>query len=421
MTIIYDIFLICFAIVYVPVLVCRGKWHSGLWTRLGFFTADDLGLTSEKKRIWVHAVSVGEVLAIKKFLVKIRAQYPQHQIVVSTVTRTGFHVAHSVIAQGEAVVYAPLDLSFIVRKYIRIIQPVIFLNAETEIWPNLFMELCRRSIPVIQINGRLSDKAFSRYRRFQRLLAPAIKALTCCCMQTDLDAQRMILLGVEAGRVHAVGNMKFDDALSFQAQKISDPQDSAQTITLIAASTHPGEEKIILEILRDLKKQFSHLRLFLVPRHPERAESLMSLCQKMDFHAIKFSQLSAIPLSPQTIVIVDTIGQLRSLYRSADIVFVGKSLTVKGGQNIIEPALYAKPIIVGPFTENFRDIVRIFIDHQALIQVKDESELKEAIARLIQDPTLRVALGDKAQSVIACHQGATEKTFGFVKAFIGAT
>jgi len=217
-----------------------------------------------------------------------------------------------------------------------------------------------------------------------------------------------------------VGNMKFDDAPSQDTQRTLDILKNAQALTLIAASTHPGEEEIVLDVVRDLRARFPNLRVIIAPRHPERAQNLMGLCQQRNFQVVKFSQFSRTPPDIHTVILVDTIGHLRSLYPLADIVFVGKSLTVKGGHNIIEPAFYAKPIIVGPFMENFKDVVRIFMSKHALIQVSDKDDFRIAVVQLLEDPLLRLALGEKAQETIEQHRGATEKTFSFVKEFIGA-
>ncbi len=417
MALLYDFLFILFSLLYVPYLLLKRKWHKDFGTRFGFLSAQKLGLVG-KKRIWIHAVSVGEVMVVSNLLKKMRTRYSDHQIVISVVTQTGFELAKTKLEGDERVIYAPLDLSFAVRQYLDLLQPSIYLNAETEIWPNLLTELHKRSIPIVQVNGRISDKALKGYKFLKCLLRPVLACVDCFCMQSESDASRIKELGALEEKVFVVGNMKFDDVVGESRHELSHAMLRDSNMVLVAGSTHPGEEEILLDIVCALKAQISPLVLVLAPRHPDRAGEIMSLCERKGFSAVKFSQVSKAFVAP-AVVVVDTIGHLRSFYALADVVFLGKSLTVQGGHNIIEPAYYGKPIVVGPFMQNFRDITKLFLDHDALVQVKDKVHLQEVIAKLFNDQGLRQKLGANAQAVIKANKGATEKTFALVSEIMG--
>jgi len=418
MVLFYDILFIIFSLLYLPYLLLKKKWHSNFWARFGFLSKEKLNL-KDKSRIWIHAVSVGEVLVVKNLLPKIRHAYPGYQIIVSVVTQTGFHMAQSIIQGDEIVIYAPVDLSFAVRRYLDVLQPKIYLNAETELWPNLLTALHKRSIPIIQINGRISDKAFKGYKFFKGLLRPILACIDCFCAQSETDAKRMKELGASSEKVFVTGNIKFDDLLGDKSKELPQAILNKKGLMFVAGSTHPGEEEIILDVVQSLKGEFSGLCAILAPRHPDRAGEIVGLCVQKGFQAIKFSDIKE-DLDAQTVVVVDTIGHLRSLYPLADVVFLGKSLTVKGGHNVIEPAYYGKPIIIGPFMQNFRDITKLFLESDALIQITSKLQFQEALAKLLKDQSLRNRLGKNAKEVIEQNQGATDKTFARILKVMGS-
>lgn len=381
--------------------------------RLGLFNAKGLGLNN-KRRIWIHAVSVGEVLVVKNLIEKIRRCFFGYQIVISTVTKTGHSLAQSIAKDEDVVIFAPLDFSFAVRKYVRILQPQIFINAETEIWPNLLTALYKRGIPIVQVNGRISDKAFEGYQRLKFFIKPILGYIRQFCMQTDRDASRIKALGAVNNKVHVVGNIKFDDI-----PEISDAQlkglrlDESEEI-LIAGSTHCGEEEIVLNLFEEIKKKFPNLRLIIAPRHPERTDEVCALVEAKKFKPVKFSQIYDLVFDQETVIVVDTIGHLRALYSLAKIVFVGKSLIEKGGHNIIEPAYFEKPVIVGPYMDNFRDVMQLFLDNKAIVQVKDKKEFIAAVQELLEDEGRCVELGLRAREVIEEQQGAVDKTINII-------
>ncbi len=415
MPLIYDILLFFGILVSLPYLFYRKNWHRGFFQRLGGFPPGIRQRLAAKKNIWIHAVSVGEVLAVGGFIEQIKTQLPGYQIVCSTVTTTGQKLAQERLGPEHIVLYAPLDFRGVVQTFLRVIKPQIYLCAETEIWPNLFKALHRAKVPAIIVNGRISDQSYKGYRKLRFFLKDLIEGVDHFCMQTDLDQQRIVALGALEECVSIVGNMKFD--IPPEGQMISREQlgfDHANAI-LIAGSTHPGEEEIMLAVYQKLISTFPSLRLILAPRHIERTSDVVNLVKARGLNPIKLSERKEAGIESRDVVVVDTIGQLRSLYGIANIVFIGKTLKVGGGQNIIEPAFFGKPIIVGPRTQNFKDVIQQFRAAKAILQIADGDQLLEAIKRLLKDPQEQQRIGQAALHLVRHSQGATQKTLAIVK------
>lgn len=410
MHILYDFLFILIALFYIPYLTLRRKWHKGFKERLGFIPVSVAQALKGKPVIWIHAVSVGEVLAILDLIKKLNTTFPGHQIVCSTVTKTGGKVAKEELKEKAVVVFAPLDFSPIVRKFISVIHPKIYVVTETEIWPNLFLALKKRKIPIIQINGRISDKAFAGYKKAKFFLRNSLDCVRCYCVQNEEEKARLQFLGVEEERIRVAGNLKFDNVPPAAQTQFKGLGYAPEDILWIAGSTHPGEEEIILSVFKRLRRDFKNLQLVIAPRHVERAEEILQCVKTKGFDPLRLSELNGKPLNPPNVLIVDTMGELRSLYSLARVVFIGKSLSVGGGQSIIEPAFFGKPILVGPEMYNFRDIVKIFLKEGALIQVNNEEELAEAMKKLLNDPLQMDAMGRRAKKLIEQYQGATQRT-----------
>lgn len=366
------------------------------------------------KSIWIHAVSVGEVMAIVPLVSEIRSRNPNNPLVVTVTTKTGYELAKGKFNSIATVIPSPLDFTWVVDSFIRWINPKIYIAAETEIWPNLFDALSRKNVPIAIINGRISDQSYGRYKLIKTYLKSVLYKVSLFCMQSDRDAQRIADLGAHKDRIISVGNIKFDD-LSLNKDDSLAGILSFDRLWWVAGSTHPGEEEIILKIFQKYKEKCS---LIIAPRHVERAEVVIQLIQEYGFKALRFSQLPSASLDSQTVIVLDTIGHLRLLYSKASLVFVGKSLCIGGGHNIIEPALYAKPIVIGPKMENFRDITALFKSQNALLQVKDADELEFEVGRLIADQDLRNQLGQKALKVVQDNQGALARTLHLLKDLI---
>lgn len=417
MFLIYDLIFLAIAVIYLPVYLFRRKFHRGLLSRLGILP-EDLKLD---RPVWIHAVSVGEAMAVRGLAEELRKIYPQKKLVISTVTATGNKIARGIAKEGDFVSYLPLDLSFIVKNVIDKIIPSIFIIAETELWPNLITYLYRKNIPIIVVNGRISDNSFRGYRIIKFLIKSILNKINLFCVQTKTDAQRLISLGVREAKIRVSGNMKFDtinfkkDYTDYKLKLGLGPKDKL----FVAGSTHPGEEEVILAAYKKLLAEFFNLKLLIAPRHPERTHEVEKLITKYNFEAIRISQLNLIPktynLTP--IFILDTVGQLFSFYAIADIVFVGGSLVKIGGHNILEPAALGKPILCGPYMFNFRDIAGLFLENQACILVHNREELEIAILGLLDNPAKMNEMGEIAKGLIRQNQGATQRNSEYIKTF----
>jgi 3-deoxy-D-manno-octulosonic-acid transferase len=418
MFIIYDLIFLVIGIIYLPIYLLRKKMHRGFFASLGFLPK---GLTLDRP-IWIHAVSVGEVRAIESLLEGLKKNYPDKRFVISTVTATGNKIAKGLACDKDFITYLPLDLSFIIGSVIDRINPSIFIIAETEIWPNLITSLYRKKVPLITVNGRISDNSFRGYLTIKFLLRPVLAKVNLFCMQTQLDAERLIRLGVSKDKIQVTGNMKFDvkdcadygeDYTDYRNRLCLEPEDKL----LVAGSTHPQEEEVVLATYKELLNEVSHLKLLIAPRHPERSSDVAKIVSRFGFRSIFVSSLLAAHSTciPKQLFILDTIGELAYFYQIADIVFVGGSLVKKGGHNILEPAIFSKPILFGPHMFNFRDIADLFLRNKAAVIVHNQEDLKTNIVELLNNPDKIIELGRRAKQLVLGNQGATKRNTDFIK------
>lgn len=418
MFIIYDFIFLIIAIVYLPAYLLRKKFHQDFLVRLGFLPKE-LHLDGA---IWIHAVSVGEVMTVRGLMYQLIRTYPDKKIVITTVTPTGNKIARDIVRKGDLVSYLPLDFSFIVKKVVDKIRPALFIIVETEIWPNLISYLYNKNIPIAVVNGRISDNSFIGYLRIKLLLRPILNKINLFCVQTELDAQRLGRLGVPEDKINLTGNMKFDIA-DYPGLKTdyADLRDKLgldhKDELLVAASTHPGEEEIILSVYKELLTKFPYLRLLIAPRHPERAADIEKMIIKYNFQFLTISQIGLQTgiSNPRPIFILDTVGHLMDYYAISDIVFVGGSLIKKGGHNILEPALLGKPILFGPSMYNFRDIADLFLKNQAAQLVHNRDELAEKIQDLLNSPHKGIQLSQHAQELMSKNRGVTGKNLKLIQ------
>ncbi|MFA5088716.1 MAG: 3-deoxy-D-manno-octulosonic acid transferase [Candidatus Omnitrophota bacterium] len=417
MYLVYDLIYALVVVFYIPYLFFKKKWHPGMKVRLAFWPLSLKEALRAKSHIWVHAVSVGEILAVKGIIQRLKAAYPEDQIVLTTVTQTGHQLAITNFP-NDIVIYAPLDFSCIVNRYIRWIKPKIYITAETEIWPNLFLALHKKGVPLVLVNGRISEQSLRRYQRIKFFLRDVLRAVSVFCMQSQLDAERIISLGAPDSRVHVIGNMKLDDLPDGSKITLEELGFRPEESLWIAGSTHPGEENILLDVFASIGGEFPGLRLVLAPRHIERVEEVIQLVREKGFKPVRFSQSRSGQQSADSVMIVDTIGHLRYLYSLAKVVFVGKSLTAQGGQNIVEPAFFGKAIIVGPYVQNFKDVVESFQREGAIVQVKDSRELLITMRRLLQDSRELARIGSAAKAVVQKYQGATQRAEQFIFGYL---
>ncbi|MBF0532334.1 MAG: tetraacyldisaccharide 4'-kinase [Candidatus Omnitrophica bacterium] len=406
MFIIYDMLFGIFALAYFPYILIKRKWHKGYMQRLGCFSP---GVFLQKENIWIHAVSVGEVTAVIQLARAIKQKYPEYGLVVSTVTRTGHEIACRHFKDEAVVIYSPLDLSLIVRIFIRRIRPVIYIAAETEIWPNLYWALHRSGIPIAQINGRISDKTYQGYRRWRFLFQGIIGEVAKFCMQSEEDGRRIMTLGANPGQVLVTGNLKFDLPPEPRPAALADFGYAPGEQIFTAGSTHPGEEEIVLSVFKNLVGKFGRLRLVIVPRHIERAAAVADIVRKCGYNPALFSKRAG-SLDPADVLVVDQIGVLKDFYAISHIVFIGKTFMVGGGQNMIEPAALGKPTFVGPLTGNFKDVMRVLLANQAVIQVNSPEELFWKMAQILSDKNLYARVRQSAVKTICDNRGATERT-----------
>lgn len=411
MFILYDLIFLIFILIYFPLYLFRGKFQRGFLRRLGFLPAN-LDLEGP---IWIHAVSVGETIAVKELILNLRRVYPRKKFVISTVTATGNKIAGGLIYESDFLTYLPLDLSFIINRVLKKIKPCVFIIAETEIWPNLISCLNRRKVPVFVVNGRISDSSYRGYRAIKPLIQPILRSVSQFCVQSAIDAWRLQNLGVDQDNIQVTGNVKFDidpaSSLSKNAalyrQKLMLRQDDQ---LLVCGSTHPGEEEIIFKAYQKVLADLPKLKILIAPRHPERAKEVCRIAARKGFTPVLISNISdAYACENNAVFILDVIGELLNYYFAADIVFVGGSLVKKGGHNILEPASLKKPIIFGPYMFNFRDVSKLFSENEAAITVRNEHELAGKIKEILTNDHLVKQLVQRAYELILKHKGATER------------
>ena len=418
MTILYNLIFLLVAVVYLPAYLLRRKFHRGFSLRLGKIPQG----RSFERPIWVHAVSVGEAMAVAGLVEQLRKALPGKKFVISTVTATGNKIAQRIAKEGDFVTYLPLDLSFMVKKTIDRISPELFIIAETEIWPNLITQLHRKNIPIVTVNGRLSDSSFAGYSSVKFLLRPVISKVSLFCVQSLRDRERLISLGVLAEKIEVTGNMKFDnlapDARDSQARGMLRIKDKERLI--VAGSTHPKEEQVLLQTFRALFAGDKSLRFLIAPRHPERSAEVERLSVQYGFRPMAVSALKPSE-DNRTIFILDTIGQLMNFYAAADIVFVGGSLIRKGGHNILEPAIFAKPVLFGNHMFNFRDIKDLFLEAKAGLMVQGYDDLFRDVRGLLDDYPKALEMGQRARQLIINNRGATLRNVELIRPFLGVS
>jgi 3-deoxy-D-manno-octulosonic-acid transferase len=388
----------------------HGKYRAGLGERLGRIPQRLLALGG-RPVIWVHAVSVGEVLAISGLVEQLRNRLSGHQVIISTTTDTGQKLARARFG-AENVFYFPLDFAFAIRPYLRLIQPQLIVIAETEFWPNFLRLTHATGARIAVVNARISDRSWPRYRRFRHLLTGVLQRVDLFLTQTAEDARRLRQIGAPAERVHVTGNLKFDVPAPAAPPIVASLRASFQQTNsgpvIVCGSTVEGEESLLLQALVNVLASHPRAVMILAPRHPERFGEVAELLGKLGIRFWRRSLWSGDPIVGG-VLLIDTIGELAALYALADVAFVGGSLVPRGGHNIIEPALHGVPIIVGNHTENFRDIVGLFQSRDA-IRVVGPAELPLALMELISNPAERVALGRRAAETLRAQMGATQRT-----------
>jgi 3-deoxy-D-manno-octulosonic-acid transferase len=397
----------------------RGSWRAGFGQRFARYGAEILAVLGRGPVLWLHAVSVGEVGVCLQLLRALEQNLPAFQFVVSTTTSTGMGELRRRLPSHIQPIYYPADFSGVVRRALNTLRPKAIILVEAELWPNLLWQAQDRDIPLFLVNARLSERSFKGYGRFSVLFRPIFSRFRAVGCQQPGDAQRLIALGFSAAAVRTVGNMKFDAAQPEDLPGLDVPgllrQIGVNTNAklLVAGSTHPGEEAILAEMLPRLRRRFPNLFLILVPRHFERAKEAG---QELATRGLAFVYRTEITgeksFAPGQLdcLLVNSTGELKFFYEQAALVFVGKSLTVEGGQNPIEPAALGKAMVFGPNMQNFKAVAAAFLAEHAAIQVPDAAGLEQAIAELLGDDQRRSEMGARALQVVRQNLGATERT-----------
>jgi 3-deoxy-D-manno-octulosonic-acid transferase len=405
-------------------MVTTQKYRCGLLERLGRIPSrlrkQIAGSGPERPVIWVHAVSVGEVLAVSRLLKTLDTAMPDYLIVLSTTTRTGQALARERFAANR-VFYCPLDLPWAVRSWLNALRPRLFILAETEFWPNLLRGCYRRKIPVAVVNARISDRSWPRYLRLRWLWRPFLSRLSRVLAQSQTDANRLKAIGCLPERVTVAGNLKFDVRAAEEAEATRLLKALTFGLRLIVAgSTLKGEEAALLEAWPRLLRADPQLALVLAPRHPERFAAVAALMEKSGVVWVKRSDWRTVPedslkpLNPGQIVLLDTIGELASVYSLASVAFVGGSLIPAGGHNPLEPAQFGVPIVMGPHYTNFRAITEDLLAHQALC-ISSAEVLSATLIGLLRDPQAAKAMGARARQVFEQQAGATGRCMEALK------
>lgn len=403
----------------------HGKYVAGFRERLGSVTP-----LSNKNQpvVWLHCVSVGETQAARPLIKALKDHFPNHLIAISTITVTGQNLAREAFGKAAAkVFYFPFDWRWTVRRAMKAINPDLVLVMETELWPNFLRECAAQQIPVALVNGRLSHQSFRRYKIIKGFMTRVLGSLQVAAMQTEADAERIRALGMKPDRTLVLGSLKFDagtmptnETLTKEFQRRFGLSD--QSPLILAASTHAPEEKVVLEAFKQIVAQSTAAaRLMIVPRHPERFEEVAKLIETSGF---RWSQKSKSPSPSDTeaeIILLDTIGELPSVYSFATVVFVGGSIAQTGGHNILEPAAVGAAIITGPHTHNFQAIVESFVTTGAIVQLPElaDSEMAPTLGReisnLLNDAVRRQELGERASQLVNENRGATERIINSLK------
>ena len=396
----------------------HGKYLGGLSERLGYLppSLNEAGDDS----IWIHAVSVGEVLAAAPLMSEMRRRYPQLRLFLSTTTLTGQRLAQQGAVDVDGVLYFPFDWAFCVRRTLNRLKPRLFVMIDTEIWPNLLRECRRRGIPTVLANGRISSRSFSRYRMIRPLFRHVLTDINRVCVQGGAAAAHFERLGADPASITVTGSLKFDalDVVPVPgfggARVLRFFRMPANRPVLVAGSTLPGEEAAIIRAFNRVRTGGSRPLLVLAARHPERFDEVERLCVSEGLSTIRRTNLPIDAEPRADAVVLDTIGELADVYQVATVVFVGGSLVRAGGHNILEPAAFGKPVVFGPHMDNFAEIAETFLTNDAAVQVPSDRELESTIATLMGDPVRRAKLGAAARALVDTNRGAKDRTLAVV-------
>lgn len=389
------------------------RWRVGLDQRLGRLPATILRHARQARPVWLHAASVGELLAARPFLHALKARFPNRALLVSVQTATAREAAARQCSDVDGVFLLPLDHPLLSGKIVRLLRPAVFFFTETELWPNVLASLARRGVPTLLVSGRFSPRAHRRAALLAPLFRSAVRSVSACCMQTPADAERLIAAGAKRGRVHVTGNFKIDGARASDTAgaALLDACGLGGRPLLIGASTHAPEEEILLEAARRLRSHTPTTLLLLAPRHPQRFAAVEASIEAAGCRYVKRSALPATASADTQVFLLDTLGELASFHAAAALVFVGGSLLRgPGGHSVVEPALAGVPVCFGPHTHNFASVVETLTQAGGGIEVRDAESLCRAAVPLLTDARVRRETGARARAAMDRERGAVERT-----------
>jgi 3-deoxy-D-manno-octulosonic-acid transferase len=416
-TILYALVLLVTLPFWLVQMLRAGKYRAGLGERLGLVPERlKLPQTSEQS-IWIHAVSVGEVLAIGGIVAGLQSEFPGFRVFVSTTTLTGQTLARQHFGE-QNVFYLPLDMPLAINPYLRAIRPKMLILAETEFWPNLLRLAKESGATIAVVNARISDRSLPGYARFRTLLATVLSSIDLLLAQTQLDRDRLMQIGATSDRLSVSGNLKFDTkvpAESFLSRALKNVLAPGEPV-VIFGSTVEDEEELLIPCFKTLLNEYPDALIVLAPRHPERFDTVAELLRTSGMSFWRRSTWNGAPIAGG-VLLLDTVGELASVYSVADVAFVGGSLVRRGGHNVLEPAQFGKPILVGPYTENFREIIRVLQVQNALRVVTSET-LAYSVLELLNSSEEASQMGSRALSVVEAGRGSTRRTIDALAPFL---
>jgi 3-deoxy-D-manno-octulosonic-acid transferase len=397
----------------------HNKYVGSIAQRLGYLPVS-FNLDGDES-IWVHAVSVGEVLSARPLISELRVSYPKLRLFLSTTTLTGQQLARRSVSDVDAVFYFPFDWTVTARRTLNVVRPRLFVMTETEIWPNLLRECRKRGVKTLMVNGRISYRSFPRYRLIRPFMKRVLSDIDRFCVQGEETARRLADLGADPARITVTGSLKFD---SLESSPI--PGRGRERVlrffrvptgrpVIVAGSTLKGEEEPVIRAFNRVRASGVNALLVIAARHPERFDEVERLCRHEGLAVVRRTELPIDAEPRADAVVLDTIGELAPLYQIATVVFVGGSLVPAGGHNILEPALYGKPVVFGPHMQNFGEIAETFLSNGAAIQVRTPGELEETMLSLIGDPVRRARVGAAARALVESNRGARDRTLAVIR------
>lgn len=420
MLILYNTIQLTFIILFFPVLLIytamRPKYRDRIPPKLGKGLRKQISpLSQHKKTIWIHALSVGEVTSALPLVARVRQDFKDTNIIFSASTKSGSKLAEELITQHcDQVIVFPLDIFFVVNFFLDQIKPDLFILVETDFWPNFLHQLNLRNIPAILVNGRISKNSMDYYRKFRFFFSPMFRSFSFLCVQTETDRGRLIELGLIEEKVRKLGNLKYEPVAIKNISSFSAIIEEGKGLLIVAGSTHPGEEKLLLQSFVTLKPKHN-IRMIIAPRQIERGKEIVKCAQN---HGLEVILRSSYENFQGDIFILDTIGELMSFYSLADVSFVGGSLVKEGGHNPIEPASYRKPVIFGPHMDDFEEISKDLLQSGGAFGVKDQNSLTEILDRLLVDEQFRLERGKAAFNCIKDNQGVIDKHMEIIREYM---